>query len=152
MNDSKTAAAAGAVKPEFEIEIDDFLSMSDVQVELTYLFAPETIVFPCELMLNQAAIEMRQKFYKGTEAEQAAGSHAYHVDFICSVLTGRPRGLPRFADFCEANFSSDKTQSPEFWKKALKAYLMRGGNVAIKIAEDAVDRYSRMTAPTEFFR
>lgn len=126
--------------------IDAFLNLSDIEITLTYGFAPEPIVFPVRLMMNDDEIEARTKFYLQNDEAKDAGRHAYHVDLLCSILTGRPRGLPGFDGLIES------AGSPAVGTDLLKGYLLRGGGVAEKIATDAIERYNRMTTPAEFFR
>jgi hypothetical protein len=127
--------------------IDAFLNRSDLEVKLTYAFAPEPIVFPVRLMMNDDEINARQAFYAQPAAAQESGRHKYHVEMLCSILSGCPSGLPGFKELHSAAPPADA--SPE---KVLKSYLMRGGNVAEMIANDAIELYNRMIKPAEFFR
>lgn len=113
-----------------------FLTPADVEVTLTFPWAPDPIVFPCELITNQKAVELRQKFYAQGDTEREAGEHRYHLEFLQLILTGPPRGLPGF-DGSETlgEYLGDMT-SPR----------------ARVIASEACEQYGRMVKPAEFFR
>ncbi len=124
--------------------IDAFLNRSELEVRLTYAFAPTAIVFPCRLILNDDELAARQAFYLKPEAEREAAEFAYHVEMLTSILSAKPSGLPGFDELLAAN--GDK------YKSTLKSYLNRGGPVAKMIAADAIELYNRMIKPAEFFR
>lgn len=126
--DKETAAARTAK--------NSFLTPADVDVTLTFPWAPEPIVFPCGLIAKQSAVDLRQKHYaQGTEAQEA-GQHKYHCEYLQLILTGPPKGLPGF-DGSEtvAEYLGDPT-SPR----------------SVLIAAEAVESYIRQIKPAEFFR
>lgn len=121
-----------------------FLAASDVDVTLTYDWAPEPIVFPCVLLLNADQSDFRQKFYAQPAADVEKGLHNYHVEMLAKIGSRPPSGLPGFAELaaeCDGDF-----------RAAIKAYLGGGEPRAVRIAQDAIEMFNRVTQPREFFR
>lgn len=137
--------------PDFLKTIDEFLGRSEFNIELSYSYEPdqETIVLPVRLLMNEDEVATRQKFYAQPAAEREPQLHKYRVQMLASLLSGTPSGLKHWAEFADWIRTSKRNATDA---EILEAYLMRGGPMAIKIAEQGLDQYYNRTQPAEFFR
>jgi hypothetical protein len=126
--------------------IENFLNQKDFELVLTYGFLPEPIRIPAKLILDADIIDVRQKFYAQPADKQAAGEHAYHVEFISSIVAGPIKGLPGFDALIPKDPTSDQI------RQAVRSYFANDGAMSKKLAAEIVDRYVRTTTPLEFFR
>lgn len=131
----------------------DFFALSTINVVLTYVFTepPTAITFPTAVLLDADAIEARQAFYAKPDGDRVAGAHAYNVDMLARMIVARPVGLPGFDEFLKER-GFDGPGPIDAIRDALREFLAEPSPMKRKVAVEAVERYSMIVQPNEFFR
>lgn len=140
-----------------ETKETNFFDMDRIPVQLTYLFTtPATVItFFCKMALADDDRDARQKFYSQSEAEQAAGLHAYYVDLLSRITAAKPDGLPGFDAFLTEGITKTDPPTPitlALTKARLGEFLSEPSDMKKKVVADAIELYNRVAQPVEFFR
>lgn len=128
-----------------DVKTPTLFDLTEILVTLTYTMTdpPTVLKFHCALILAEAEIEARQKFFSLPEADQKAGRYKYSVDFMAKVATAHPEGLPGYASFAA------ERQDPG---ERIRAYFATETPMKARVLHDAIQRYTQMSQPLEFFR
>jgi hypothetical protein len=121
----------------------DLMALTSYTVPVTYNDLaddrpPLNVVFKCKIALTADDVNARQAFYGQPAGDIAAGQHAYNVDFLARIVTD-VEGLPEF-------------EPTPTLAEALKGYLSPEAPIFLEIAQKALDRYTIVSQPAEFFR
>lgn len=111
-----------------------FLATSAVLIKIynpDVLGLSEPIVLHCKIMLNQKAVELRQKFYAQDPGKIAAGQHNYHCEHLDMIVT-KVEGLPGFdgSETIGQYLASDPTNEKLQWiaAKGVDTYYIKTQN------------------------
>jgi hypothetical protein len=126
-----------------------FVGITNVLVSLTYTFMqpPIEIGFNCKMAMDQDDKAARQAFYSQPDGDIEAGQFRYNVDMLSRIVVARPVGLPGFK--LDGDPGSIKKSDIA---AAIQEYFSSGEPMLQKVAADAIERYSLITQPAEFFR
>lgn len=118
----------------------DIFSLTETPITLTYkdLGVPP-ITFYLRPFLNKEEQDLRQAHAGLPDEDRARAQHAYNVEALVRLSTKPPTGLPG------VNGKKD-------FAEGLRALLLEPSPMKVKVVEDAMTRYYRVTQPAEFFR
>lgn len=138
-NETNTTAPGKKAAPVF-----NFMTATDIRVPITYLFfePAATVEFFCRLLLNDEEIELRQKHFALDPAAKKAAEKAYNVAILSKVATRPPTGLPGFEYDPDGGISLET---------AIADYFADPSPMFGKLAADAVNYYTTISQPAEFF-
>lgn len=140
------------MKNETQKEQTNWLDATDIKTPITYLGieGAATVNFYFDILMSETEKELRQKHFALPETEQPAARHKYNVEMISRLASRRPENLPGF----DAAFEAKKAGQSE--REAIAAAIMEVLSpetpVRVKLADDALNYYTTINQPAEFFR
>lgn len=145
MSENKETKDADATSDKPEPNFN-FMDSSDVRIPLTYtLFQPFVqVAFFCKIILSETEKEIRQKHFALSLDEQANAEHAYNVEMLSKMATRAPEGFPGFEQHLKDCFNDLEV--------AVTTYFSEPRPMSITICRDALNSYTTLTQPAEFFR
>lgn len=128
----------------------DFMTAVDIAVPLTYLFFTPAaqVCFYCKIVMTETEKEIRQKHFGKPDDERAATRHAYNVEMLSKISTKPPTGFVNFPN----NFADPLQPSIMELQNAILNYFREPIPMNVRVCDDALNYYTTILQPAEFFR